>query len=174
MFFYDDAKRPLAALKLIESTCCRVTGFCLRRWRLPLLALKRTWRRCPANVRFRGVKRTLVELSEKLGSVKFTKFCKVLFAPTKSRGLIVVQSSTAPRRQIECHLEPARRWPCSLPNRWMWKMSTDLTFANSPERERPPKPNQQSQPRHRNIYDCDGEYEFPTVQHWTAPDVSRS
>jgi hypothetical protein len=53
-------------------------------------------------------------------------------------------------------------------------MSTDLTFANLPEREASPQPNQQSQPRHRNIYDYDGEYEFPTVQHWTAPDVSRS
>lgn len=34
--------------------------------------------------------------------------------------------------------------------------------------ESPPQPNEQPQPRHRNIYDCDGEYEFPNVQHWTA------
>jgi hypothetical protein len=36
-------------------------------------------------------------------------------------------------------------------------------------RESPPQPNEQ--PRRRNIYDYDGEYEFPTVQHWTAPVV---
>jgi hypothetical protein len=36
--------------------------------------------------RIRGVKRTLVELSEKLGSVKFTKFCKILFAPLLFNG----------------------------------------------------------------------------------------
>jgi len=34
--------------------------------------------------------------------------------------------------------------------------------------ESPPQPNEQPQPRRRNIYDCDGESEFPTVQHWTA------
>ena len=35
--------------------------------------------------------------------------------------------------------------------------------------ESPLQPNEQPQPRRRNIYDCDGEYEFPTAQHWTAP-----
>jgi hypothetical protein len=50
----------------------------------------------------------------------------------------------------------------------MWNMSTDLTFANSPKRELPPQPDEQPQLRHRNIYDYDGEYEFPTVKHWTA------
>jgi hypothetical protein len=39
-------------------------------------------------------------------------------------------------------------------------------MTKSPTRESPPEPNEQ--PRHRNIYDYDGEYEFPTVQHWTA------
>jgi hypothetical protein len=34
-----------------------------------------------------------------------------------------------------------------------------------------PQLNEQPQPRHRNIYDYDGEYEFPVVQHWTAPRV---
>jgi hypothetical protein len=34
--------------------------------------------------------------------------------------------------------------------------------------ELPPQLNEQPQPPRRNIYDCDGEYEFPTVQHWTA------
>jgi hypothetical protein len=32
-------------------------------------------------------------------------------------------------RQDERHLERARLSPCSLPNRWTWNMSTDLTFA---------------------------------------------
>jgi hypothetical protein len=36
-----------------------------------------------------------------------------------------------------------------------------------------PQPNQQPQPRHRSIYDYDGEYEFPTVQHWTASGTVR-
>ena len=35
-------------------------------------------------------------------------------------------------------------------------------------RESPPQPNEQPQPRRRSIYDYDGDYEFPTVQHWTA------
>ena len=26
-----------------------------------------------------------------------------------------------------------------------------------------------TQPRRRNVYDYDGEYEFHTVRHWTAP-----
>jgi hypothetical protein len=33
------------------------------------------------------------------------------------------------------------------------------------------KSNEQSQ--HRNIYDYDGEYEFPFAQHWTAPGANR-
>ena len=33
-----------------------------------------------------------------------------------------------------------------------------------------PQLNEQPQP-HRNIYDYDGEYEFPIVEHWTAPGV---
>jgi hypothetical protein len=44
-------------------------------------------------------------------------------------------------------------------------------MTKSATREAPPQPNEQPQPRHRNIYDYDGEYEFPTVQHWTAPGV---
>jgi hypothetical protein len=31
-----------------------------------------------------------------------------------------------------------------------------------------PQPNELPQPRNRNIYDYNGEYEFPIVQHWTA------
>ena len=43
----------------------------------------------------------------------------------------------------------------------------------SPRRELPPPPSEQTQPRHRNAYDYDGEYEFPFVQHWTAPEANR-
>ena len=43
------------------------------------------------------------------------------------------------------------------------------TMANSSTRESPPQPNEQPQLRRRNIYDYDGEYELPIVQHWTAP-----
>jgi hypothetical protein len=28
-----------------------------------------------------------------------------------------------------------------------------------------------SQPRHRNVYNYSGEYEFPTARHWISPDV---
>jgi hypothetical protein len=40
-----------------------------------------------------------------------------------------------------------------------------------PTRESPPQPSEQPQPRHRNAYDHDGEYEFPFAQHWTAPEA---
>lgn len=36
-------------------------------------------------------------------------------------------------------------------------------MTKSPTRESPPQANEEPPPRHRNIYDCDGEYEFPTV-----------
>ena len=39
--------------------------------------------------------------------------------------------------------------------------------TKSPTREPLPHRSEQSQPRHRNVYDCDGEYEFPVVRHWT-------
>jgi hypothetical protein len=45
-------------------------------------------------------------------------------------------------------------------------------MTKSPTRESPPQANEEPPPRHRNIYDCDGEYEFPTVQHWT-PDFAQ-
>ena len=41
-------------------------------------------------------------------------------------------------------------------------------MTKSPTREAPPQSNEESPSRHRNIYDYDGEYELPTVQHWTA------
>jgi hypothetical protein len=44
-------------------------------------------------------------------------------------------------------------------------------MTKSPTRKPPPQPSQQPQQYRRNVYDYDGEYEFPTVQHWTAPDV---
>jgi len=42
-------------------------------------------------------------------------------------------------------------------------------MTESPTRQSLPQPNERPQPRRRNIYDYDGEYEFPTAQHWTAP-----
>jgi hypothetical protein len=41
-------------------------------------------------------------------------------------------------------------------------------MTKSPTRESPPQANEEPPSRHRNIYDYDGEYEFPTVQHWTG------
>jgi hypothetical protein len=40
----------------------------------------------------------------------------------------------------------------------------------SPPRESPTQANEEPQPRYRNVYDYDGEYEFLTAQHWSAPD----
>ena len=42
------------------------------------------------------------------------------------------------------------------------------TMAKSSTRESPPQ-RANNRKRRRNAYDYDGEYEFPTVQHWTAP-----
>jgi len=33
-----------------------------------------------------------------------------------------------------------------------------------------PTQKEHRRPRHRNVYDYEGEYEFLTAQHWTAPD----
>jgi len=42
-------------------------------------------------------------------------------------------------------------------------------MTKSPTRESPPRASEQPQPRRRNAYDYDGEYEFPAARHWTAP-----
>jgi hypothetical protein len=44
-------------------------------------------------------------------------------------------------------------------------------MTKSPTRESPPQAKEGPPPRHRNVYDYDGEYEFPSVQHWTASAV---
>ena len=43
--------------------------------------------------------------------------------------------------------------------------------TKSPTRESHPHRSEQSQPRHRNVYDCDGEYEFPVVRHWAPAEA---
>ena len=45
------------------------------------------------------------------------------------------------------------------------------TVTKSPTLESLPHPSEQSQQRHRNAYDCDGEYEFPVVRHWIAAEA---
>jgi hypothetical protein len=45
----------------------------------------------------------------------------------------------------------------------------DLNMTKLPTRESPPQVNEEQLPRHRNVYDYGGEYEFPSAQHWTAP-----
>ena len=47
----------------------------------------------------------------------------------------------------------------------------DLNMTKLPTRESPPQVNEEQLPRHRNVYDYGGEYEFPSAQHWTAPSV---
>ena len=44
-------------------------------------------------------------------------------------------------------------------------------MTKSPTRESPPQQSEQPQPRHRNVYDSDGEYEFPIARHWIAPEA---
>jgi hypothetical protein len=44
-------------------------------------------------------------------------------------------------------------------------------MTKSPTRELAPQRSEQRQPRHRNVYDCDGEYEFAIAQHWIAPEA---
>ncbi len=41
-----------------------------------------------------------------------------------------------------------------------------------PTRESPPQRSEQAQPCHRNVYDCDGEYEFAIARHWIAPEAT--
>jgi len=45
------------------------------------------------------------------------------------------------------------------------------TVTKSPTREPLPHRSEQSQPRHRNVYDCDSEYEFPIARHWVAAEA---
>jgi hypothetical protein len=45
-------------------------------------------------------------------------------------------------------------------------------MTKSPRYESPPQPNEQPQPRHRNVFDYDGEYEFAIAGHWTAPETT--
>src|SRR5215831_981356 len=55
-----------------------------------------------------------------------------------------------------------------------YRVSEETWFGNmtkSPTRELPPQTNEEPPPRRRNVYDYDGDYEFPTSRHWTAPDV---
>jgi hypothetical protein len=47
----------------------------------------------------------------------------------------------------------------------------ELNMTKSSTRQSPtPQANEEQRPRHRNVYDYDGEYEFLTAQHWTAPE----
>ena len=41
----------------------------------------------------------------------------------------------------------------------------------SPTRKSSPLRSEQPQPRHRNAYDCEHEYEFPFARHWTASEA---
>jgi len=45
-------------------------------------------------------------------------------------------------------------------------------MTKSPPRESPPQRSEQPQTRHRNVYDCDGEYEFAIARHWIAPEAT--
>ena len=45
------------------------------------------------------------------------------------------------------------------------------TVTKSPTRGSLPHPSEQSQPRPRNVYNYDGEYEFPVVRHWIAAEA---
>jgi hypothetical protein len=44
-------------------------------------------------------------------------------------------------------------------------------MKKGPTSKSSPQPSEQAQPRHRNAYDCEDEYEFPLAQHWTASEA---
>jgi hypothetical protein len=44
-------------------------------------------------------------------------------------------------------------------------------MTKSPTRELLPQQSERPQPRHRNVYDYDGEYEFAIARHWIAPEA---
>jgi len=44
-----------------------------------------------------------------------------------------------------------------------------MTTVKSPTRGSLPHPSEQSQ--RQNVYDCDGEYEFPIARHWIAAEA---
>ena len=44
--------------------------------------------------------------------------------------------------------------------------------TESSTRESQPQRSEQPQPRRRNAYDYDGEYEFAIAQHWTTPEAT--
>jgi hypothetical protein len=46
------------------------------------------------------------------------------------------------------------------------------TMAKSPTRELVPQQSELPQPRRRNVYDYDGEYEFATARHWITPEAT--
>ena len=45
------------------------------------------------------------------------------------------------------------------------------TVTKSLTRESPPQRSEQPQPRRRNAYDYDGEYQFPVGRHWVATEA---
>jgi hypothetical protein len=46
-----------------------------------------------------------------------------------------------------------------------------MTTVSSTRKSQPQR-SEQPQPRHRNVYDYDGEYEFAIAQHWIAPEAT--
>jgi hypothetical protein len=53
----------------------------------------------------------------------------------------------------------------------MIERKRQLMHPETPASELPPQRSEQPQPRYRNAYDCDGEYEFPVARHWTAAEA---
>jgi hypothetical protein len=45
------------------------------------------------------------------------------------------------------------------------------TVTKSPTRQQLPHRSEQSQPHRPNVYDYDGEYEFPIARHWIAAEA---
>src|SRR5262249_33413301 len=78
--------------------------------------------------------------------------------------LIFFDASYSPKRD-GCH----RTFYAVLASNCTKNRSTAM--KKSPTRESPPQPSEQ--PRHRNAYDCEDEYEFPFARHWTASEADR-
>jgi hypothetical protein len=45
-------------------------------------------------------------------------------------------------------------------------------MTKSATHESPPQRSEQPQPRRRNVYDGDGEYEFPIARHWIGSEAT--
>jgi hypothetical protein len=54
----------------------------------------------------------------------------------------------------------------------MIERKRQLMHPETPASELPSQRSEQPQPRYRNVYDYDGEYEFSVARHWIMPEAT--